>query len=143
MRILCEHTTHCCEKASKSSRDLFRECLNATHDIFYYLISGAYTTLLDGKKQDMWILTGDKGLACLADAIYYDAAFPPATTRYGRVLYRDDYAYFRQCDRLTEVMGDKRRRRSSKEFDYEEIVRRSYEAIVRCEQQATMLLDKQ
>ncbi len=130
----------------KSSSDLFKSCLNATYDLFYYLSScmgGSPHLALDGHRQDLWIFTGDEGLACLADAIYYHAAFPAMVAAcYGRILYRNEYIYFRQCDKLVESMGKKRSQLSFDDVDYYEVARRSFEAIARCEQQALTLFGK-
>jgi hypothetical protein len=79
----------------------------------------------------------------LADAIYYDAAFPAmVAAHYGRTPYRDEYTYFRQCDRLVESMGKRRFHLALSKIGYDEIASRSFEAISRCEREAATLLDK-
>ena len=130
----------------KSSIDLSNSCLNAAYDLYYYMAScagGSPHLALGDYRQDIWILTGDEGLACLADAIYYHAAFPAMLAAcYGRIPYRDEYIYFRQCDKLVESLGKRRRQPSSNRSDYYKVASRSFEAIARCEHQALTLLGK-
>lgn len=125
-----------------SSHDIYKDCLNATWDIFYYQ-SSCLEYVVQGRKQDLWILTGDQGLACLADAIYYDAHYDQelGAVSYHHIPDRDKYTYFRQCDRLLESKM-KQRHQAGVPFRREKVTSNSFEAIARCEQQLIEMLDK-
>jgi hypothetical protein len=125
-----------------SSHDIYKDCLNATWDVYYYQNS-CFEHVLDGRKQDLWILTGDQGLACLADAIYYAADYDQemGAVSWSHIPDRDKYAYFRQCDRLAESKS-KQRRMAGVPFRFEEVTSNSFAAIARCEQQLVEMLDQ-
>jgi len=85
-------------------------------------------------------------LACLADAVYYDAHYNwllpvMLAPSYGHVSYRDKYTYFLQCDRWSLFLPLDSANLAFTN-NVEEIFSRSLEAIARCEGQANALLDK-
>jgi hypothetical protein len=93
------------KKNSKEYETIVKNCLNAARDIMYYrVIALSSNTILDGKRQDPWLVTADTGLINLAKVIYFipDDESDAKYFKYFRNKEQLSSTYWKYCDNLAD-----------------------------------------
>lgn len=109
-------------KKSKSKEELLANCLNATRDLMLYrAVALQDKVMLDGTLQDTWLLTADKGIKTLSEAIYYtenpDQKNMPVVSKARDAKRYLAYDYWNEADEIQGSILSLRasRRKESKE----------------------------
>lgn len=131
-------------KPTGSHEKLLRVCMNSAFDLFYYGLSSHIPAFeLDGRKQDLWLLTGDEGLARLTDSIFYFGNFlGGGMSAAGNIPHRNKYEYFVDCDELVADRSQARVLKGKLPSDPIAMASRIHESVLKLEKDARALFNR-
>lgn len=143
-RSHCKSIKENFKKSAGNHEKLLRVCINSAFDLLYYDLSSHIPAFeLDGRKQDLWLLTGDEGLAKLADSVFYIGnLFGGGMSAVGDIPYRDKYEYFVDCDELVADRSRARVLRGKLPSDPIAMVSRIHENVLKLEEDVRALFDQ-
>lgn len=130
-------------KSARTSEKLLKVSMNSSWDLFYYWISAMGTSHeISGRKQDLWILTSDSGLATLADSFYFiqKHRFGPATATLGAEYLLGENEYFSDCAALLSQKSLARKADGKDNRDGEDIFNLLNKRILESEDEIRQLL---
>jgi hypothetical protein len=113
LKIFCRDIKDNFRKGGNTVEKLLENCLNSARDIMYYRMTANMSNkLMGGKRQDTWLITGDKGLAFLSDSIHFVPGVENTDSKYvvhERHPEQKKSSYWNYCDALFESVVDVRR----------------------------------
>jgi len=93
------------KKSGNSPEKLLKNCLNAARDIMYYRATADRSSeLLDGKRQDTWLVSADDGLIKLSESIHFVPDMDGSDSKYVSFVRRKEQknsSYWSYCDEIT------------------------------------------
>ena len=81
--LFCKKIKENFKKGGDTHEKLLQRCLNSARDIMYYRLCAHMSgELIDGKKQDTWLVTGDEGLYNLSESIHFVPGIDKSDSKY-------------------------------------------------------------